>query len=475
MTQKKINMDMKLIEEKINTKFLEIKNNFESQNEIINLEIQKINSNIKNLLNKNEIPSHNPQPYINFEEKLLRFEKELKLVSDKYDSILLSSNLKFEKKEINNNNENEEKIGIKTKNEKQNLIYNQLEQNDNNKNKIDILEKIINKIKNDNIECKELVKKINNEFNLIKIRFSEVLDFIKDKYFWKKFISKIIKENKFIEYRKNNKKENLIEINNIYNPFNYYEHFGIEELKCFLDKGCNTRMSDGVNQNFLKDEFKKDALIDNNKFQTMNNTPKFNIFKKLNQKHSSCSLYNTHYKNIPKMPYFENLEQNSLNIEDGSENIINSIHKNNKRISQEENITNKVKSKLNEFIIQVKSLNDIDLDKNKTHSENLSEVYIQKQSKKVRKMIYKNNNQNSQSILPISNKYKGNNSLKHFHFISKKNSKKSNLEDLQYSQLKKDKLDILTFMSGCYDEIKNNNNSKNKKFFQVFIKDKSQQ
>ena len=201
----------------------------------------------------------------------------MKLVSDKYDSILLSSNLKFEKKEINKNNESEEKIGIKTKNEKQNLIYNQLEQNDNNKNKIDILEKIINKIKNDNIECKEFVKKINNEFNLIKIRFSEVLDFIKDKYFWKKFISKIIKENKFIEYRKNNKKENLIEINNIYNPFNYYEHFGIEELKYFLDKGCSTRMSDGVNQNFLKDEFKKDALIDNNKFQTMNNTPKFNI------------------------------------------------------------------------------------------------------------------------------------------------------------------------------------------------------
>ena len=42
---------------------------------------------------------------------------------------------------------------------------------------------------------KESVKKSGNEFNIIKIRFSEVLDFIKDKQFWNKFITKIIEKN----------------------------------------------------------------------------------------------------------------------------------------------------------------------------------------------------------------------------------------------------------------------------------------
>ena len=481
MIQEKINTDLKMIEEKINTKFLELKNNFEYQNKEINQEIQKINNNLKMLLNKNENFLNNSNKSINIEEKLSKFEKELKFACNKYDSILLSTKLKLgentmtKKNQNKINDNNHEKTESKIQKDKQNLNDNQLEKIDNNKYIIDLLVKKIDEIKNDNFEYRELVKKINNEFNLIKIRFSEVLDFIKDKYFWKKFISKIIKENKIIGYKKNNKKENLIDINSIYNPFNYYEHFGIEEMKNFIDKGCNTKMYNNLNQNFLIDELKKDVLIDNNKFSTGNNTPNFNIIKNLKQKNSSCSLYNTNYKNIPKKPFFEKyLEQNSLNIEDSNDNIINSIQ-NNKGISLKENIINKAKSKLNEFIIQVRPLNDIDLDKNKTNSENLSEVYIKNQSNKIRKMIYKKKDQNSHRILPFSMKYNRNNSLNHFHFISNKDSKKGNLEDLQYSQLKKNKLDILTFMSGCFDEVRNNNNSKNKKFFPVFIKDKSQQ
>ena len=480
MTQEKITLDFKLFEETINNKFLELKINFDSQNQEINQEIQKINNTLKNLTNKNENPLLNSKQPINILEKLSTLEKELKFAIIKYDSILSSKDLKLGETKISKKlekivlNENQDKIESKIKNDEQNLIHNQLEQLDKNKRKIDLLEKQIDEIKNDNITYIELIKKINNEFNLIKIRFSEILDFIRDKYFWKKFISKIIKENKFIGFRKNNKKEHLIEINNIYNPFNYYEHFGIEEMKTFIDKGCNTKIYNNLNQNSLIDELKKDILIDYNKLTTGNNTPNLNIIKNIKLKNFRCSLYNNNLKNIPKKPSFEkHLELNSLNIEDNNEYMINSIN-NNKRIDQKDNITKKLESKLNKYLIQVNSLNDIELNKNKTNSENLSEAYIQNQSKTIRKMIYVKKDQKSQRIFPFSLKNNRSKSLNHFHIISSKNSLKGNLEDLHYSQLKKDKLDMSTYMSGYIDENRNNNESKIKKIFPVFFKDKSQ-
>ena len=154
--------------------------------------------------------------------------------------------------------------------------------------------------------------------------------------------------------------------------------------------------------------------------------------------------------------------------------FINSIN-NNKRIDQKDNITKKLESKLNKYLIQVNSLNDIELNKNKTNSENLSEAYIQNQSKTIRKMIYVKKDQKSQRIFPFSLKNNRSKSLNHFHIISCKNSLKGNLEDLHYSQLKKDKLDMSTYMSGYIDENRNNNESKIKKIFPVFFKDKSQQ
>ena len=61
------------------------------------------------------------------------------------------------------------------------------------------------------------MKKTDKEFDLIKLRFSEVLDFIKDKNFWKKFITEIIYKNRIII---NSNKTEII--NDIYSPFNYY-------------------------------------------------------------------------------------------------------------------------------------------------------------------------------------------------------------------------------------------------------------
>ena len=101
MIQEKKNIDLKIIEEKINTKFLELKNNFEYQNKEINQEIQKINNNLKMLLNKNENFLNNSNKSINIEEKLSKFEKELKFACNKYDSILLSTKLKLGENIIN--------------------------------------------------------------------------------------------------------------------------------------------------------------------------------------------------------------------------------------------------------------------------------------------------------------------------------------------------------------------------------------
>ena len=227
--------------------------------------------------------------------------------------------------------------------------------------------------------------------------------------------------------KNNNKKENYIEINSIYAPFNYYEHFGIKEIK-------NYKMQ---NSNYI--------------------------------------FYNTNNKNIQRKPNSDSIEHHSSNAEDNNENIINSIISN-KNLNQKEN-QNKGKSKFKEFIIQASSLNDIDFKKNKTNSDNLSEAYVQKQSKKIRKIMYAKNERNKNQILPSSMKLSLKNnrskSLNHFNILSNKELKKSHLEDLHYSQLKKDKLDILTYMPGCIGDIRNDNNLSNRKIFHMFFKDKS--
>jgi hypothetical protein len=143
MTQEIKEINMKLIEEKINDKFQELKTNFESQNQEINLKINEINSNLKILLDKNENYLSNQKSPINLEEKISKLEKELKVACDKYDSIFLSKELKLEEiekdKKIQNNvfNQSREKIessinlnNSKTENDKQNIISNQLEQFD---------------------------------------------------------------------------------------------------------------------------------------------------------------------------------------------------------------------------------------------------------------------------------------------------------------------------------------------------------
>ena len=62
-----MNLNLKLIEEKINNKFLELKYNFETQNQEISNKIKDINNFINIIPNKKEITNNS-----SYEERLLK-------------------------------------------------------------------------------------------------------------------------------------------------------------------------------------------------------------------------------------------------------------------------------------------------------------------------------------------------------------------------------------------------------------------
>ena len=394
-------LNIKLIEEKINSKFLELKYNFESQNQEMILKLKELN-------------------------------QRLDMFSDK--------------------NRN-----------KPNLNENY---NDNN---INISNEKTNEIKNDNNEFKKILEKTNNEFNLIKIRFSEIINFIRDKNFWKQFISNIIEENK--NNNKNKSQDKTIEntnnkINNIYAPFNYYIYFGIEQNKNFVDEASNTTHNGNFlkileNNNRNKNIDVKNILIneqinyslDNKKNKTPNNIPKLKIMKNLNKnmkKNYSSLFQNKSFKKIQRNTITKN-EHHSVNYEDNQDRIINAI--NNRIDSSYEKINDlyEKKAKINDFLVQANFINNhIDINKNKNQSDNLSEEYIQKQSQKIKKIVLSKIDKKYYQTLPLSLKYNLKNSrdMNHFNIISSKDLIKGNIEDLYYSQLKKDKINHLSNISG---------------------------
>ena len=401
MITEKATLNIKLIEEKINSKFLELKYNFESQNQEMILKLKELN-------------------------------QRLDMFSDK--------------------NRN-----------KPNLNENY---NDNN---INISNKKTDEIKNDNNEFKKILEKTNNEFNLIKIRFSEIINFIRDKNFWKQFISNIIEENK--NNNKNKSLDKTIEntnnkINNIYAPFNYYIYFGIEQNKNFVDEASNTTHIGNFhkileNNNRNKNIDVKNILIneqinyslDNKKNKTPNNIPKLKIMKNLNKnmkKNYSSLFQNKSFKKIQRNTITKN-EHHSVNYEDNQDRIINAI--NNKIDSSYEKINDlyEKKAKINDFLVQANFINNhIDINKNKNQSDNLSEEYIQKQSQKIKKIVLSKIDKKYYQTLPLSLKYNLKNSrdMNHFNIISSKDLIKGNIEDLYYSQLKKDKINHLSNISG---------------------------
>ena len=401
MINEKATLNIKLIEEKINSKFLELKYNFESQNQEMILKLKELN-------------------------------QRLDMFSDK--------------------NRN-----------KPNLNENY---NDNN---INISNKKTDEIKNDNNEFKKILEKTNNEFNLIKIRFSEIINFIRDKNFWKQFISNIIEENK--NNNKNKSQDKTVEntnnkINNIYAPFNYYIYFGIEQNKNFVDEASNTTHNGNFhkileNNNRNKNIDVKNILIneqinyslDNKKNKTPNNIPKLKIMKNLNKnmkKNYSSLFQNKSFKKIQRNTITKN-EHHSVNYEDNQDRIINAI--NNKIDSSYEKINDlyEKKAKINDFLVQANFINNhIDINKNKNQSDNLSEEYIQKQSQKIKKIVLSKIDKKYYQTLPLSLKYNLKNSrdMNHFNIISSKDLLKGNIEDLYYSQLKKDKINHLSNISG---------------------------
>jgi len=470
MTNEKTNLNLKLIEEKINNKFLELKYNFESKNEEINSKLKEINARLEKLIpqEKGPIPcSEN----LNFS----KLEKDLKTACEKYDSILASTNSKLEEIQKEKKRQNfdlniykeklESSLNYNTSKFENNnrdlldIILKQLKQNEvENNNKIKLLEKKIEEIKKENNNFKEIIKKSDKEFNLIKIRFSELLDFIRDKNFWKKFITKILEKKDLIN--KKNKKNN----NNIFTPFNYYEYFGIEGNKNFMDEASNTTQNKGNLNIEVKNISINEQMQENTKFKTPNNVPNINIIKSFQELNSN---------------FIQNLKQNNHNI-----------------LIPKQPLNNKNKTKVNEYILQANFLNGLNKDKNsnKSESENLSEAYILQQTKKIKKLNLEKKEQKYYKTLPLSMKYNikfsRNNSLNKFNIISYKDLRKGNLEDLYYSRLKNDKIGNISGInfrsrSNCIGDINVNtnnininntniiNNAKNKKPFTIIHRGKS--
>lgn len=451
MSNEKMNLNLKLIEEKINNKFLELKYNFETQNQEISNKIKDINNFINKIPNKKEITNNS-----SYEERLLKLENDFK----KYESM----------------------INIKKDDENNNL--------------------------------KNIVKKMEEEFTLIKIRFSELLDFIKDKNFWKNFINNIIVENDLISSKikkKNNKNknaENNNNINNIFAPFNYYIYFGVEENKNFIEEGSNTIQYKNdskynVNEKQEKNKLiidkyeKNEEIMRNTKYKTPNNIPNLNIMKNFNQtgsnliqnlKQNNNNLYigKDYYKKIPKYSVKINNRQHSFNNEEDNEYKINAI-KPNKSISDysreynnnKDKIKKKDVTKVTECILQPDIMSAED--KNRNSMDNLSQAYIMKQSKKIKNISLSNKDKRYYRTLPLSLKHhlknSRNNSVNRFNILSYKDFQKGNIEDLYYSQLKKDRMGHFSAISGInfrtpgYGEIKYN--TIDKKIYPIIYKDKS--
>ena len=470
MTYERSSLNLKLIEEKINCKFLELKFNLETQNKEIAQKLKQINNRIDTLSNQNT------------------------------ESIIISNN----KKQIfdyNTFKTNLESINTKEEKDKKNLfesMIKQLKQYDNYYFKrINSLEKRIEEIKKDNDKYKEMIIKTNNEFNLIKIRFSETLDFIRDKCFWRQFISNLTEEHKKNKYKNKNKKNKEKDndkdnnkdnnINYIYTPFNYYEYFGVEENKKLIDKGSNTshylndkNSSVEVNNISINEQI-KDKLKADIKFKTPNNMPNLDIMKNIKEinANNSGNIKQQNNSILNKTNSYKSMEENN-------ENIINDII-NNKNDKKNNKINLKKRAKVYEYIIRAQFLNNIDLNKNAANkSANLSEEYVQKQSKKIKKLTIPKNKPKLNQILPISVKNylkkSRNESLNRFNVIFYKDIHKGNIEDLYYSQLKKDKYDNIASTTGInFRQFRNkelikhikNNSTNDLKNFPIIYRDKS--
>ena len=235
----------------------------------------------------------------------------------------------------------------------------------------------------------------------------------------------------------------------------------------------------------------------NTKYKTPNNIPNLNIMKNFNQTGSNLiqnlkqnsnnlNIGKDYYKKIPKYSVKINNRQHSFNNEEDNEYKINAI-KPNKSISDysreynnnKDKIKKKDVTKVTECILQPDMMSAED--KNRNSMDNLSQAYIMKQSKKIKNISLSNKDKRYYRTLPLSLKHhlknSRNNSVNRFNILSYKDFQKGNIEDLYYSQLKKDRMGHFSAISGInfrtpgYGEIKYN--TIDKKIYPIIYKDKS--
>ena len=363
--------------------------------------------------------------------------------------------------------------------------------------KLDIFEKDLNKRYNEEIEKYKIIadnmaKKVDkdkNDFNLIKLRFTELSDFIKDVRFRRNIHNSIIafEERKqfkdmsnkidFTKKQKIKKGEGNInedkdKINDILAPFDYYAHFGIDQSFKEEDENLEENENNNKDNNNENDEIKENKEIIKNENDTKNIqgiNRKDSKYKTHISNEKSLNLINNNYEpeiknnNISYNNSTNNINKKDNKINNSQRKIINIKLKNNNNINNINDIKKsneidkgkiippdyKEATKINEVILGAKFKKNKNEQKNM--KPNLSQAYIlmKKKSEEMQriKSIYggKPDIRYNQIFTPplqqntLKHSRNNNNNLNQMNILSNKDFKKGNIEDLYYSQLRKDK------------------------------------
>ena len=387
--------------------------------------------------------------------------------------------------------------------------------------KLDNFEKDLNKRYDEELEkyktiAENIAKKVDkdkNDYNLIKLRFTELSDFIKDVRFRRNIHNSV---NAFEERRQFKDMSNKIDFtkkqkikkgegdinedkdktNDILAPFDYYAHFGIDQSFKEEDQNLENENNnrDDNNQNINLDEIKESDEIKINE-NDIKNSQSFNRkdskYKTHISNEKSLNLINNNYESELKNNFIVyNNSTNNINKKDNNNNqrkIINIKLKNNNNINNinDIKISNNIEkgkiippdykeaTKINQVVLGAKFKKNKNEQKNV--KPNLSQAYIlmKKKTEEMQriKSIYggkpdlRYNQISSPPSLQQTLKHSrnNNNNLNQMNILSNKDFKKGNIEDLYYSQLRKDKFNQIfiapntNIRSSSQDNIFSNN------------------
>ena len=370
--------------------------------------------------------------------------------------------------------------------------------------------------------------KNKEEFNLIKNRFTELSEFIKDIRFRKNMDEASIKEE-FIKRRQYKEMSNRIDftkkqkankIQNIYQNRNYEKNEEILSYDNFKESKENEDNWD--TSNYINRESKHEKNNQNKSMTESNNhinnkgNKKINLNDSKDMKVNSSSEIRNNSSNLQredindfkikkkeekKLVILKN-KNNNKNYENDIYNIISYNNNNNNNINNKNNNQNYIEKKnLKEikqkkqnnndllFISENAKINNLALGAEfnrdnyyRMHIPNLSQAYLLiKKRNEVMQKLKKPHGGKSEpkffQITPTSMKNTRNNNLNNFNLYSIKDLRRNNKEDLYYTTLRKDKLKNLSQNSNIILNITNQEylNYIDKNIFPKLYKDSQMQ